>query len=209
MSVIILHIPRWHILFLIDFLVVCCYYLVVMKKFRLNLILFFLISALVICLDQTTKFCFEGVQKKLIGNFLWISSVHNDGAAFGTFSGARWWFVAFSFIAIAVLFYILFAKKISQSTTFVISLSLLFSGIVGNLIDRIYFGYVRDFIDFKFSNFAVFNFADSALTIGCCILVVFFIVLEIKDYRNKKKNDLSSTSDNDKIDLNRGKELDD
>ena len=69
---------------------------------------------------------------------------------------------------------------------FVVSLSLVAGGIVGNVIDRIAFSYVRDFIDFRFSGFAIFNFADSFLCVGCALLVLWMILWSVRDAKQKK-----------------------
>ena len=147
-----------------------------MKKHVLNWIVFAAVVAAAIVVDQVTKLCFEGWEKSLIGNFLWISSVHNEGAAFGMMAGARWWFVGLAVPVSAAILYVVFAKKVSNSCTFVVSLALILGGILGNLIDRIFFAYVRDFVDFRFSGFAIFNMADSFLCVGCAVLVVWLLV---------------------------------
>lgn len=169
-----------------DFL--SCYYSVMkLEKHHINWIVFAAVVVACILLDQITKFCFEGMETSLIGNFLWITSTRNEGAAFSMLEGARWWFVAFSFVAMAVLLFVIFARKISEKPLFVVSIALVFGGIVGNLIDRIAFGYVRDFIDFRFSGFAIFNFADSVLCVGCALLVLFLILWNIEDIKKKKE----------------------
>ena len=154
--------------------------------YRRNILIFSLIVILGACLDIVTKICFDGVEIKLIGNFLWICSVHNEGAAFSLLQGARWWFVAISFVALFFIFFIIFFNKISSKLLFIISLSFISAGIIGNLVDRIAYGYVRDFIDFRFSGFPIFNFADSLLCIGCALLILFIILDFVKDIKRKK-----------------------
>ena len=58
-------------------------------------------------------------------------------------------------------------------------------GIIGNVVDRMFLGYVRDFISLQFMNFAVFNIADSALTVGVICLIVWLLFFS---YRDKQKN---------------------
>jgi len=102
----------------------------------------------------------------LIKNFLYLTLVHNRGAAFGILKNQLFLFVVISFFAILFIFLHLKSKK--HPLLFQICLSLILSGAVGNLIDRLRFGYVIDFLDFRV--WPVFNLADSALTIGAVLL---------------------------------------
>ena len=116
-----------------------------MKNSIMVLILFLLIF-----LDQLTKFLFPGIT--------------NTGAAFGILQGKNILLIIISFIVvIAGIFYLKEHKDLR------ISLILILSGTTGNLIDRVLFGYVRDFIDFKY--WPVFNLADSYNTIGALLLI--------------------------------------
>jgi len=125
----------------------------------------------VIFLDQLSKFlAIRSLQLNtpvsLIKNFLYITLVHNRGAAFGLFKNQLLLFVLISFFAILFIFFHL--KNKNNPFLFQLSLSLILSGAVGNLIDRLRFGYVIDFLDFRV--WPVFNLADSALTIGAVLL---------------------------------------
>ena len=95
-----------------------------------------------------------------------MTLVHNRGAAFGMLKNQLFLFVMISFFAI--LFIFLHLKNKKNPFLFKVSLSLILSGAVGNLIDRLRFGYVIDFLDLRF--WPVFNLADSALTIGALLL---------------------------------------
>lgn len=134
-----------------------------------------LIIAAIIALDQYSKFL---VVTKLmpIGDYSVISGlleftyVENRGIAFGMFQNQRWFFVvATSIIAIVVLFFIF--KMYKDHVFFTICLSLIFGGAIGNIIDRIRFGYVIDFIHFNFFP-PVFNIADSAVVVGAIALSI-------------------------------------
>jgi len=125
----------------------------------------------VLFLDQLTKFFAAGFLQLntpviLIKNFLNLSLVHNRGAAFGILKNQLFVFVVISLVAIALLIYHLKDKKKSLLSS--ISLSLILGGAVGNLIDRLRFGFVVDFLDFRV--WPVFNIADSAITIGVILL---------------------------------------
>ena len=116
-------------------------------------------------LDQITKFIFFEKEINLMGNILRIDFTTNTGIAFGIFSGLNWLWVIISLVA-AILVWILFKK-------YLLSVVLIEVGIIGNLIDRIFFGYVRDFIGiYVWPNF---NVADACNTIGVLILAYYLI----------------------------------
>jgi signal peptidase II len=138
-----------------------------------------LIIAAVIALDQFTKFL---VVTRLmpIGDYSVLSGlleftyVENRGIAFGMFQDQRWFFVvATSIIAIVVLVFIF--KMFKDYVFFTICLSLIFGGAIGNIIDRIRFGYVTDFIHFSFFP-PVFNIADSAVVVGAIALSIAILL---------------------------------
>ena len=106
-----------------------------------------------------------------IFNFLSITYVHNIGAAFSMLEGARYLFIILAIIALNII-YIFFIKDKNLNNLEIVTYALLISGIIGNLIDRILFGYVIDFIDFKLFNFAIFNLADSFIVIAVILLVL-------------------------------------
>ena len=136
------------------------------------IIVFFIVG-----LDQITKhFISQAASLKesipIIKNFFYISLVHNTGIAFGLFKNQTAVFVVISIIAIILILYNIFYqgnhKKLNNLELF--AFSLILSGAIGNLIDRIRFGYVIDFLDFRI--WPVFNVADSAITIGVILLLI-------------------------------------
>jgi len=125
----------------------------------------------VIFLDQLSKFLAARFLQLntpviLIKNFLYITLVHNRGAAFGMFKNQLLLFVLISFFTTLLIFHHLKSKK--NPIILKISLSLILAGAIGNLIDRLRFGFVIDFLDLRF--WPVFNLADSALTIGALLI---------------------------------------
>ena len=131
----------------------------------------FIIVTSVILSDQITKFlALRFLQLNtpvpLIKNFLNLTLVHNRGAAFGFFQNQLLMFVLVSFFAIGLILYSL--KNKSNSNIFKLSLSLILGGCVGNLIDRLRFGFVVDFLDLRI--WPVFNLADSVITIAALFL---------------------------------------
>ena len=136
-------------------------------------------------LDQLTKHLIFGTQaRSIIGDLLWFQSEKNTGAAFSMLSGNNILFIIISALACVILGYFVLSKKMFSKKLEKISLSLILGGAIGNLIDRILFAYVRDFIYLKFINFAVFNIADSAITIGAVLLIVSILFLSKKETKD-------------------------
>ncbi|MDP3041126.1 MAG: signal peptidase II [Candidatus Omnitrophota bacterium] len=125
----------------------------------------------VILLDQITKFlALRFLQLNtpvpLIKNFLNLTLVYNRGAAFGFFQNQLYLFVLISFFTIGLI--LINLKNKTNSIILKISLSLILGGAAGNLIDRLRFGFVIDFLDLRV--WPVFNIADSVITIAAILL---------------------------------------
>ena len=134
-----------------------------------------LISILVIILDIITKAIIVNkvAYNEIINVIPFINIVHikNRGAAFGMFAGLG--NVFFVIVSIIAVLFILYYLKSVQKRLEIISLSLVLGGAVGNLIDRVRFGEVTDFIDIYVNNWhwPSFNVADSALTVGIILFL--------------------------------------
>jgi len=133
-------------------------------------------AAAVLGLDQLTKLLASarlspGEPEPVLGQFLRLTLVHNSGAAFGLFPGSRVPFILVSVLAIAVVLY-LFARDAYRSLANRILLGCILGGALGNLLDRIRWGRVVDFIDVGLGTirWPVFNIADSAVTLGVILL---------------------------------------
>ncbi len=114
--------------------------------------------------------------------------IQNDGAAFGSLDDARWVFMILSTVAIIGILVYMFWKK-PQDKLILSALTLIVSGGIGNMIDRVCLGYVIDFIDFcAFPKIWmwVFNIADSFVCIGAGLLMLWLILDIIKDYKREK-----------------------
>lgn len=108
--------------------------------------------------------------------------VENTGAAFGWFSDSRWVFLtATTVFLIAAVVVIIKMKTTSKLVYF--SLFLIISGGIGNMIDRIFRGFVIDFINFSFVHFFVFNIADCCVVIGCGLLLIYLVLDTVKQSR--------------------------
>lgn len=139
-------------------------------------ILVLVISAAIVVLDQIFKYLAINNLKSVeniavIDNLLYFTYLENRGAAFGIFSNQRWLFIITTVLAIILLVYLVFVKKF-QSKIFNISVALIIGGGVGNLIDRIFLGYVVDYIQISFFPL-VCNFADYCITAGTIILIIW------------------------------------
>ncbi len=143
--------------------------------------------------DQITKLLTIKLIKpqgniEILKNFLDFSYVENRGAAFGIMQNSRWIFIAITLIVSAGIIYILFFKK-NESRIFKISLILILSGALGNLIDRIFRGYVVDMIEVTFINYPVFNFADCCVVIGAILLCIYILFVYKEPEKETKNNE--------------------
>ncbi len=137
-----------------------------------------IISLIVIIIDRILKVLVTNnfvlnVRNKIIDGFFYITNCHNEGAAFSLFSGNVLFLI---FITLIVLFLIYRTiNKENVNKIGILAYGLLLGGILGNLYDRIFYGYVIDYLDFRIFNFnfAIFNLADAAIVIGAILLIVF------------------------------------
>ncbi len=146
-----------------------------------------------IVLDQVSKqliaaYLSLGESIELIPGVFRFTYVQNRGAAFGMLSDNRWVFLILSTLAIgAILVYMLLMKP--QSRLCNISLSIILAGGIGNMIDRVAFGYVIDFIDFcAFPKLWmwIFNVADICVCVGVGLMVLYLILDLVSEFKGKK-----------------------
>lgn len=147
------------------------------------------LAVLVAVIDQVLKYLVVNFLDKtnpteIIPNLFSLTYVQNKGAAFGMLADARWIFITFTIIITAFLIYILFKKRINNKL-FLTSVVLIIGGGIGNLIDRIFLGYVVDFLSISFFP-PVCNFADYCITIGAVLLVIY--ILFMSDFTKKEKS---------------------
>ena len=138
---------------------------------------------LLVVLDQASKIYLTLVNKtspidlEVIRGFFRITYTCNDGAAFSILKGKRVFFIIMTIVVVFFIVYYLLKNKVYWVEKY--SLLLIISGAVGNLIDRIMYGYVIDFLDFIIFgyDFPVFNIADSFITIGAIGLIISILFL--------------------------------
>ena len=134
--------------------------------------------------DQTTKALVKNLMS--VGESIPVNSpvrltyVQNTGSAFGLFTNQTFALTIAAAVGIVVIAFVFFRSG-GASNLLAISLTMQMAGAIGNLIDRIAYGYVVDFVDFRF--WPVFNVADSSITIGFVILAV--ALLFGKDSKDK------------------------
>ncbi len=140
------------------------------------------VSLAIIVLDQWTKWLiiarFELYERLEIWPVLGITRLHNTGAAFSFLSDAggwqRWFFVILG-IAVSILVIVWLTRLPARGRSWLAaSLALVVGGAVGNIIDRVRFGYVVDFISVHYERwyYPAFNVADSAITVGAIVLLI-------------------------------------
>jgi len=131
----------------------------------------------VIALDRVSKLFFThllslGESLPLIPNIVHFTLVHNTGIAFGLFKNQGVLFIVIPIIVIVLIAYNLYLCRddLEISRLNILAFAMILAGAMGNLADRVVYGHVIDFIDFRF--WPVFNIADSAITIGTAILLI-------------------------------------
>jgi len=136
-----------------------------------------LLASSLILLDRVTKWWAScaltlGRPRPLIGETIRLTRVHNVGGAFGILPGSGDWFVAISSMVAFVLLALLLSRRLC-SPLLRVGLAVILAGAVGNLIDRIAYGFVLDF--FEIRGFPVFNVADACITIGAGLVVLYIL----------------------------------
>ena len=154
-----------------------------------------IIIAGAVVLDQLSKVWMvdfltpQGGYFELWPNVFNLYLIENRGAAFGILQNARWYFVVITIVAlIAGIIYIIKVRK-DTNWLFKISTAMIIGGAIGNLIDRIDTGVVIDFFYFELINFAVFNVADSFVTVGAVLLGIYILFFHEFEEDKKKPNE--------------------
>ena len=159
------------------------------KSFLINLLLIFFI----LLLDRISKIYVINLHKKLFGSeifsskFLNINLIWNEGIAFGLFSFNEDFFYNILTIIILIIIFIIFIITIKSDGFKKYALLMILGGALGNVIDRLYYKAVPDFIDFHVGNFHwfIFNVSDIFITIGV-IGMIFFEIIDRDKHQNEK-----------------------
>ena len=122
----------------------------------------------------------------IIKDIFHLTYAENRGAAFSILEGKRWFFIvltAVMLIIIALAFFKNYFKGVWGKTTLVF----IFSGAVGNFIDRLVLGYVVDMFDFRLINFPVFNVADIFITVGAIMGIIYILFIDKDLLKDEKR----------------------
>jgi len=174
-----------------------------LKKFSNRIYLILAITASVVILDQVTKFLVKNLMNyrepiSIIGDFFQFRYIENPGMAFGIQMENKFLFTLLSIGATIVVFIYLYKMR-NEKIMLVLALSFILGGAIGNLIDRLLYGRVVDFLDFEFfdisipefsflfinfpgfdlTRWPIFNIADSSVTIG--MFIVAWMIFFVKD----------------------------
>lgn len=145
---------------------------------------------LIIIIDQITKIAIVkniyASNLTVIEGIMEFTYVENKGGAYGIGNDSTLMFIIVNIVIITLITKFILSKKNDISTYVLVSLGLILAGGIGNLIDRIFRGFVVDFIDFSpLIRFPVFNIADICIFLGCVFIIANFIINSIKERKNK------------------------
>lgn len=143
-------------------------------------------------LDQLTKwlavvYLSESASKVFIPGIIELTYHENPGAAWGMLQDHRWVFMVTSTVAIIAILIYLAKNRKDMHPLSLCAFTMIAAGGVGNMIDRLFVGYVVDFINFLFMDFPVFNFADMCVTVGAAVMIVWLLFIDMpKAVREEK-----------------------
>lgn len=150
-----------------------------------------IVGAVLVIIDQIIKYLISAYLQpvgsvSVIDNIFSLTYVENKGVAFGMFSDMRWIFVALTSILLVIIIFYMFKKR-PKGKFFYVCAALIIGGGIGNLIDRIFYGYVIDYLSLSFFP-PVCNFADYCITAGTIMLVIYLLFFsDILDSSKKAK----------------------
>ncbi|MBE6880757.1 MAG: signal peptidase II [Ruminococcaceae bacterium] len=161
------------------------------------------VAVVLLAIDQITKIIVD-TNMQLHDSFsviafgdtqiLNITYERNTGAAFSILEGKQIFLIIITSLIMLGILYLMLSKRVKK-TPYLWCMSLILSGGIGNLIDRILRGFVVDFIDLKIINFAVFNVADICAVVGAIGLFIFVMIDEIKDAKKEKEKKKSEMTE--------------
>lgn len=142
------------------------------------------LTIILVIIDQITKYLTVqnielGQVIEFIPNIVSLTYIRNTGAAFSILEGQMWFFYIVTIIVIGVLIYYMYTEA-KKDRMLGILLSFILAGAIGNFIDRLMLQYVVDMIKLEFIDFAIFNVADSYLTVGVILLFIYTFYQERK-----------------------------
>ena len=152
----------------------------------------YITAIIIFILDQITKAIISsyislGNSIIIIKDFFSITYINNTGASWGILKNNTYLLIIFSIIAVLIL--IRYCNSFKKNRRNILGLGFLLGGILGNLADRILYGYVKDFLDFYIFNynFPIFNIADIFIVIGVLLLIISILKGEDKNGSSSRK----------------------
>ena len=151
-----------------------------------------IIATIALAIDQITKVATSILLEfnkslTIIKDFFYLTLCHNEGAAWGIFSNTKIIILIGTIIALITIYHFIYCFKQNKRNT--LAFGLLLGGLSGNLIDRLLFGYVRDFLDFYIFgyDYPVFNIADICIVFGVILLIIAVIKGEDTNESNSNR----------------------
>ena len=165
-----------------------------------------IIIILAILADQLSKFLLvpmftgPGDTNELIPDVFNLTYVQNQGASFGMLQGFQWFFIVITVIVIGVATWLMIRYRKKHSRFLKVAIALAYAGALGNLIDRVLYGYVRDFFDFRMFDFWkwIFNVADACLVVGSIMLGIYILFIH-KDKPKQKTGEVAASEDGEEL----------
>ncbi len=143
-----------------------------------------IVIVLLVILDQVVKYLVKtniplGGAVSFLPGILGLTHIHNTGAAFSMLSGARWFFVLLTVAFVIFGMWVLLTGRLRHPLG-KWSWVLVLAGAIGNLIDRVLYGYVVDMFEVQFMHFAIFNVADIFVVVGGILFCIYYLFLHDK-----------------------------
>ncbi|MEX2462515.1 MAG: signal peptidase II [Paenibacillaceae bacterium] len=169
--------------------------------------IYYALALLLIIIDQVSKWLIVQnfalyESRSVIGNFFLITSHRNSGAAFSILEGQQWFFYIITVIVVIGMVWYMQKVQKENKRLLAVAISFLLGGALGNFIDRVLYGKVVDFLQFNFNfsifghavnyTFAIFNIADSAITVGVVLIFIDALRGWLKERRGKRNESYGS-----------------
>lgn len=153
---------------------------------------YLLLAGIIAAADQLTKYLVVTYiplygDASLLPGVLKLTHLRNQGAAFSSFQGMRWLFVAIFLLLTLALFYEYFKKPMPFTKSERWCIAAIYGGGLGNVIDRVRLGYVVDMLETEFMDFPVFNVADCFISCGCILLILHLAFFNKTIWKDGKK----------------------
>ena len=161
------------------------------KKISFKMRLLSLLAVILLLVtDQLIKYIVDlklkgGPAVVVIKNILQFNYLENDGAMLGMMGGKTAFMTVLAVVCVVVMIAVIFSGIIRDPIDYCCTL-LMISGGLGNIVDRVFRGYVIDYIEVLFVDFYIFNFADCLITVAAFVLIFYQIYLVYRDSKNKK-----------------------